>query len=309
MQPFPQLAYRNEAQARWQAGLDETFGLAERLVWFWSNHFCVSVAKGQPIRVLAGPYEREAIRPHIFGKFSAMLRAVQQHPAMLIYLDNRQSIGPNSRAGTRRGRGLNENLAREILELHTLGVGGGYSQNDVTSLAKMLTGWTVVGPNDEDGEIGHFRFNANRHEPGDQPLMGKSYRDEGVRQAERALEDIARHPSTALFIARKLVRHFIADDPPKAVVDTLAEVFRKTEGDLAQVTSVLAACDDGTGNAGSQIAQPAGIHHGGCAGHRRSSSNAAAIECHELRWATRCGIPQAPMVFLIPNSTGPIRRA
>lgn len=239
VQPVPQQIYRAEASARWTAAVEARTGLAERMVWFWSNHFCVSVAKGQIIRVLAGAYEREAIRPHVFGHFADLLRAVEQHPAMLIYLDNRQSIGPNSRAGARRGRGLNENLAREILELHTLGVNSGYKQADVTALAKIITGWTVVGINDEDGELGEFRFNPNRHEPGPQTVLGKQYADEGVRQAERALDDIARHPATAKFIANKLVRHFYSDVPPAALVQKIADIFLKTEGDLAQVTRAL----------------------------------------------------------------------
>lgn len=239
VQPVPQQIFRAEASARWTAAVEARTGLAERMVWFWSNHFCVSVAKGQIIRVLAGAYEREAIRPHVFGRFADLLRAVEQHPAMLIYLDNRQSIGPNSRAGARRGRGLNENLAREILELHTLGVNSGYKQADVTALAKIMTGWTVVGINDEDGDLGEFRFNSNRHEPGPQIVLGKTYREEGVRQGERVLDDIARHPATAKFIANKLVRHFYSDMPTAALVQNIADIFLKTEGDLAQVTRAL----------------------------------------------------------------------
>lgn len=231
--------FRAEVAARIALAVAEPVGFSERLAWFWSNHFCVSVAKGAPVRAIAGAYEREAIRPHIFGRFTDMLLAVQTHPAMLIYLDNRQSIGPNSRAGNRRGRGLNENLAREILELHTLGVGGGYTQNDVTSLAKIITGWTVVGPNDEDHEIGEFFFNANRHEPGDQIVLGKVYRDGGVEQGRAALIDIARHPATAKHIATKLARHFVSDEPPAALVAALTRVFRETDGDLAAVSLAL----------------------------------------------------------------------
>lgn len=237
--PYPQQVFRAEAQARLDLALAARTGFAERWVWFWSNHFCVSMAKGQALRVLAGNYERTVIRPQAFGRFSDMLRASAQHPAMLIYLDNRQSIGPNSRAGTRRARGLNENLAREILELHTLGVNGGYSQGDVTSLAHMLTGWTVIGPNDEDGDIGAFRFNANRHEPGPQMMLGRSYADEGQRQAENALETLARHPNTARHIGLKLARHFIADNPPEALVARLADEFTRTNGDLAALARAL----------------------------------------------------------------------
>jgi uncharacterized protein (DUF1800 family) len=235
----PQAIFRNEVEARFNAAIAAQTGFAERLVWFWSNHFCVAVAKGQPLRVTAGSFEREAIRPHVFGRFADMLIAVEKHPAMLIYLDNRQSIGPASRAGARRGRGLNENLAREILELHTLGAGGGYAQADVTNLAKIITGWTVIGTFDEDGELGEFRFNGNRHEPGEIPLLGRAYPNEGVRQGERALADIARHPSTAQHVALKLARHFIADEPPPALVARLAQVFRASDGDLATLSLAL----------------------------------------------------------------------
>src|SRR5262249_14409679 len=169
--------FRDEAQARVDAALACDFGFAERLVWFWSNHFCVSTAKGQ-VRSLAGAFEREAIRPHILRSFGGMLLAVESHPAMLIYLDNARSIGPNSKAGLRRSKGLNENLAREILELHTLGVRTVYSQNDVTNFAKVITGWTVVPPKEQDGG-GEFTFNERLHEPGPQTVIGKTYRADG----------------------------------------------------------------------------------------------------------------------------------
>lgn len=236
---IPQLIFRSEAEARFRCAIESQIGFAERLVWFWSNHFAVAVGKDQSVRVTAGAFEREAIRPHVFGSFADMVLAVEKHPAMLIYLDNRQSIGPNSRAGLRRGRGLNENLAREILELHTLGAGGGYTQTDVTTLAKIITGWTVIGANDEDGELGEFRFNGNRHEPGDQTLLGRVYHNDGVKQGERALSDIAQRPEAALFVARKLARHFIADDPPAAIVTLLAKTFADTKGDLGAVSLAL----------------------------------------------------------------------
>lgn len=243
-QPYPQKVYRDEAGARLLVAMAAPLGFAERWVWFWSNHFCVSVIKGQALRVLAGNYERTVVRAHAFGRFGEMLKASARHPAMLIYLDNRQSIGPNSRAGERRGRGLNENLAREILELHTLGVNGGYTQADVTNFARMLTGWTVIGPNDEDGEIGEFRFNRNRHEPGPQVLLGHTYPDTGVEQAEAALAAVASHPATATFIATKLARHFIADTPPPALVTKLARVFTETGGDLGQLARTLLAAPE-----------------------------------------------------------------
>ncbi len=240
-----QVIYRAEAVARLRKAIEPEIGFAERLVLFWSNHFCVSVAKGQIARATAGALEREAIRANVFGKFADMLLAVEKHPAMLFYLDNRQSVGPNSRAGRNRKIGLNENLAREILELHTLGVDGGYTQADVTALARILTGWTFVGPAERLGPAGSFVFTANRHEPGDQTLLGKVYPDTGVEQGERALRDIARHSATARHLARKLVRHFVSEaSPPQALVDRLAAVFRDTDGDLAEVARALVSHDD-----------------------------------------------------------------
>ncbi|RWF38152.1 MAG: DUF1800 family protein, partial [Mesorhizobium sp.] len=167
------------------------------------------------------------------------LLAVEHHPATLFYLDNQQSIGPDSRAGKRRGRGLNENLAREILELHTLGVGSGYAQADVTSFAAMLTGWTMAGREGRLGEPGSFVFNTNAHQPGKAALLGKTYPDGGMGQAESALNDIARHPATARHIATKLARHFIADDPPPAAVARLASVFTKSDRDLRSIALTL----------------------------------------------------------------------
>ncbi|MDG4884544.1 DUF1800 family protein [Mesorhizobium sp. WSM4884] len=231
--------YRDEAQARFNRALGAAPGFVERLVGFWSNHFCVSVAKGQIVRACAGAFEREAIRPFVLGRFADMLLAVEHHPAMLFYLDNQQSIGPDSRAGRRRGRGLNENLAREILELHTLGVGSGYAQADVTSFAGMLTGWTMAGRKGRLGEPGTFVFNANAHQPGGAVLLGKTYPAGGMGQAEAALNDIARQPATARHIATKLARHFLADDPSPQSVAHLAEVFTKTDGDLRALALAL----------------------------------------------------------------------
>ena len=168
-----QKTFRAEALARLQRGVIADCGFAERLVVFWSNHFCISANKGPLARMWAGSFEREAIRPYVLGRFGDMLKAVEQHPAMLFFLDNQQSLGPDSRAGINRNRGLNENLAREIMELHTLGVGGGYSQDDVTSLARIITGWTYAGRQGQLGTPGTFVFNANSHQPGAQRVMGK----------------------------------------------------------------------------------------------------------------------------------------
>jgi uncharacterized protein (DUF1800 family) len=239
-----QKTFRAEALARLQRATLITCGFTERLVVFWSNHFCISASKGELARIWAGAFEREAIRPHVLGRFADMLKAVEQHPAMLFFLDNQQSLGPDSRAGQNRKRGLNENLAREIMELHTLGVGGGYTQEDVTSLARIITGWTFAGRQGQLGAPGSFVFNANAHQPGAQMLLGKTYEPASLAQGEAALADIARHPSTANFIAAKFVRHFVADDPPPALVARLRDVFIKTDGDLKALAVTLVDSDE-----------------------------------------------------------------
>src|SRR3954453_14685185 len=248
--PAPQLlnviqkTFRAEALARLQRAALVECGFTERLVVFWSNHFCISASKGELARIWAGAFEREAIRPHVLGRFADMLKAVEQHPAMLFFLDNQQSLGPDSRAGQNRKRGLNENLAREIMELHTLGVGGGYTQDDVTSRARTLPGGTFPGRQGQLGVPGSFVFNANAHQPGAQRLLGKTYENNGLAQGEAALADIARHPATAKFVATKFARHFVADDPPPALVARLQDVFRKSEGDLSALTSALLDSDE-----------------------------------------------------------------
>lgn len=239
-----QKTFRTEALARLQRATLAECGFTERLVAFWSNHFCISASKGELARIWAGAFEREAIRPHVLGRFADMLRAVEQHPAMLFFLDNQQSLGPDSRAGQNRKRGLNENLAREIMELHTLGVGGGYTQEDVTSLARIITGWTFAGRQGQLGTPGSFVFNVNAHQPGPQVLLGKTYEATGLAQGEAALVDLARHPSTANFIATKFVRHFVADDPPPALVAHLRDVFVKSDGDLKALATALVDSDE-----------------------------------------------------------------
>ncbi|MDA9501656.1 DUF1800 domain-containing protein [Bradyrhizobium sp. CCBAU 11357] len=239
-----QKTFRAEALARLQRATLVECGFTERLVAFWSNHFCISASKGELARIWAGAFEREAIRPHVLGRFADMLRAVEQHPAMLFFLDNQQSLGPDSRAGQNRKRGLNENLAREIMELHTLGVGAGYTQGDVTSLARIITGWTFAGRQGQLGVPGSFVFNVNAHQPGPQVLLGKTYDQAGLAQGEAALADLARHPSTARFIATKFVRHFVADDPPPALVARLRDVFVKTDGDLKALATALVDSDE-----------------------------------------------------------------
>ena len=239
-EPRPeQQFFRADAQARLEQACSAPIGLVERLVAFWSNHFCVSAAKSEIGRAAAGAFEREAIRPYVLGRFADMLRAVEQHPVMLNYLDNAQSIGPNSLAGHKNRAGLNENLARETLELHTMGVGSGYTQADVTQLAYILTGWTIVGREGKLGEPGSFVFNPSAHEPLAATLRGRLYVQDGIAQGEAALADLAREPATADHLATKFVRHFVADSPEPALVGRLAKTFRETDGDLAALARAL----------------------------------------------------------------------
>jgi uncharacterized protein (DUF1800 family) len=240
---LPQQLYLEEAKARIDAALGADLGFVERLVWFWSNHFCVSADKG-PVRALAGAYEREAIRAHVLGRFSAMLTAVESHPAMLIYLDNARSIGPDSIAGRNQHKGLNENLAREILELHTLGVRTVYSQADVTNFAKIITGWSIIPPRQDPERGGEFTFNPRMHEPGAQTVIGRSYPQGGVEQGRAALADLARHPATARHVANKLARAFVADVPPPALVDRLAKGFLDSEGNLKELARTLVSAPE-----------------------------------------------------------------
>jgi uncharacterized protein (DUF1800 family) len=165
---------------------------------------------------MAGGYEREAIRPHVLGHFVDMLLAAKSHPAMLIYLNDNQSISPDSVAGINRGKGLNENFAREALELHTLGVRTGYTQADVISFAKALTGWTLRPPVTDPDIGGRFVFISRTHELGPEMVLGKIYPDTGLAQGRTVLADLARNPATARHIATKLAVHFVADDPPAA---------------------------------------------------------------------------------------------
>ena len=236
--------------ARLDSALTTSSPFVERLVHFWANHFAVSIDK-LPVIGLAGLLEFEAIRPHVLGRFSDMLLAVEQHPAMLVFLDQAQSIGPESQAGmfaAMRGRkqlGLNENLAREIMELHTLGVRTGYSQADVTEFARALTGWTVSGLGRGPaarligGSPGQFQFAALLHEPGARTIMGKRYDEEGEAQARAVLLDLAASPATAKHIATKLARHFAGDDPPPALVERLSKAYLASGGDLPTVYRTL----------------------------------------------------------------------
>jgi uncharacterized protein (DUF1800 family) len=248
----PQQIFFAEAKAHFDAAITAEIGFVERLVWFWSNHFCVNADD----TVMAGGYEREAIRPHVLGRFVDLLQAAEGHPAMLLYLTNTLSMGPNSVAGINRTRGLNENLAREILELHTLGVRTGYTQDDVTSFAKVITGWTILPTDSNPDHGGEFLFHRRLHEPGPQTVIGKSYRDTGVEQGRAVLADLVRHPATATHIAVKLARHFVADDPPPALVALLTQRFNETEGDLWEVSKALVTAPESWSEERVKIKRP-----------------------------------------------------
>jgi len=268
---FSREHYIDQVNDRHRRAIESEQPFIERLVQFWSNHFAVSADKAL-VAPLVGLYEQEAIRPHVTGNFNALLLAVERHPAMNIYLDNTTSMGANSTAASlarSRGRelGLNENLAREILELHTLGVDGGYTQHDVTEFAKVITGWSIGGavgpgargavkpanggnaqrarsPFGDGGKPGEFYFRTAMHEPGDKVVLGKTYKESGVAEGEQVLATLARSAATAKHLATKLARHFVADDPPAALVARLADTYLKHDGELAPVYRELIRADE-----------------------------------------------------------------
>lgn len=230
----------DEIAARYRQGVTTEAAFLERLVLFWSNHLAIN-RKGFVMRFVAGAYEREAIRPHVLGNFADMLAVAITHPAMLVYLDNAKSIGPNSRIGRRKGAGqVNENLARELLELHTLGAGGGYTQADVNAMALTLSGWS--------GGFTHRRrnpvFDRRRHDFGPRTILGKTYREEGEEQLFTVLDDLAVHPSTAAHLAVKFARHFAGERASPALIEALRVSFEETGGDLAAFTRTLATHED-----------------------------------------------------------------
>jgi len=245
--------YIDEVFARFSHSVATDRPFLERLTQFWTNHFAVSVDKIAVLGI-AGAMEREAIRPHVTGHFAELLVAVEKHPAMLLYLDNPTSIGPNSKAARfvdRRGKGrkagINENLAREILELHTLGVDGGYSQADVTTFAQAISGWSIGGQDNrrlarlgaDSGTPGKFHFREAFHEPGAKRLLGRSYGDDGVGQGEAILRDLATRKETARHLAIKLARHFVADDPPAAAVERITRAWLDSRAHLPTVYEAL----------------------------------------------------------------------
>jgi uncharacterized protein (DUF1800 family) len=237
-----------EMAARGRLAAATPAAFRERWTLFWANHFTVSATKGA-VAPIAGTFEREAIRPHVFGRFEDLLLASSQHPAMLLYLDQAASVGPDSpagrsAAGQRRQAGLNENLAREIMELHTVGVHGGYSQADVTEFARALTGWSISRAQDaargaDTAAPGSFMFRPLAHEPGSRQVLGRTYVQDGQAQGRAVLADLAANPATARHIAQKLAVHFVADDPPPALVARLEHSFISSRGRLDTLAATM----------------------------------------------------------------------
>lgn len=286
--------YNEEVEKRitWAAQTPTPF--AENLVHFWSDHFTVSAQKREIIP-LVGAYEREAIRPHIFGNFYDMAMAAILHPAMLIYLDNISSFGPNSIIGKRRNKGLNENLAREVLELHILGVNGGYSQKDVQELAKVLTGWTIALRNAEKSDTTQFVSFA--HEGGIKTILGKTYQGQGKDTLRKVIFDLCHKPATAKFIATKMAHYFVSDTPSDALIRDLAKTFQQTKGDLRKVTEKLIEHPDAWHNDLNKIKTPWQF----IVSILRATNNAEAIPAKKIMLALN-HLGQRP--FYAPSPAG-----
>jgi len=231
-----QVVYRDLAESKVLRAIYSNRQLEEQLDDFWFNHFNVFVDKGAD-RYLVTDYERNAIRPHVLGKFRDLLEATAKSPAMLFYLDNWQSVGPNApqprgQGGKKQARGLNENYGRELMELHTLGVDNGYTQKDVTEVARCFTGWTINQPQ----RGGKFVFNPRLHDNGEKVVLGVTIpAGGGEKDGEQVLDILARQPATARFISKKLAMRFVADEPPAALLDHMSDTFLKTNGDIRQV--------------------------------------------------------------------------
>jgi len=238
---FPRKVLANMATDNLNQAIHSSHSVSWRLLDFFSNHFSVS-ASGRLMAGLSGTLEREAIAPNLLGNFEELLLAVEQHPAMLIYLNNEKSFGPNSRMAKRNKKGLNENLAREIMELHTLGVNGGYSQDDVIELAKGITGWSVKNPRRE--RSAGFIFRDYGHEPGQRTLLGKSYPQKGIGQGKQMLRDLAMHPATAKYVCAKLAHHFVSETPPSSLLRKMEESWLKNQGNIKQVMLTLFEADE-----------------------------------------------------------------
>jgi len=225
---------RNEAEIHALVTLNSPDPFRERLVRFWTNHFTISIRSPRMAGLVAA-FEREAIRPYIDGQFSQMLLAVAKHPAMLIYLDNAKSMGKHSPAGRRKGKGYNENYARELLELHTVGPGIHYTQKDIIELANILTGWTLARPKSKGA--GSFTFNPKWHEPGSKTVMKKTFPEAGILEGEAVLNHLSTHPATAHHLATKMARHFISDSPSNKLIKDMVWEFNKSDGHVMSLAT------------------------------------------------------------------------
>jgi uncharacterized protein (DUF1800 family) len=225
-------------QARFLQATESPRQLQEVMVDFWYNHFNVFSRKGVD-EMLVGAYEQEAIRPHALDRFRDLLEATARHPAMLYYLDNWRNTAPNTSAKGKRNQGLNENYARELMELHTLGVDGGYTQQDVIALAKIFTGWTFRRSSQPNVDSNGFYFDAKHHDYSDKVFLGHTIKGSGMAEAEQALDILAKSPATAHHISYQLAQYFVSDQPPKALVDKLAQTFLATDGNIREVLSTL----------------------------------------------------------------------
>ncbi|HEY4470893.1 MAG TPA: DUF1800 domain-containing protein [Stellaceae bacterium] len=265
MQPSPedQKARRQRARlileqaqtARIWRALYSPRQLQEAMVDFWYNHFNVFANKALD-RLWIGAYEAEAIRPHALGRFRDLLGATAHHPAMLFYLDNVQNAAPGSKGLNGREAGINENYARELMELHTLGAGGGYTQDDVVALARILTGWSLARPNALPASGSGFVFYPARHDNGDKHFLGQDIAGNGEAEGEKALDLLATSPATARHIAFELAQYFVADQPPPALVDRLAARFQETGGDIKSVLKALFASREFRDSAGAKYKSP-----------------------------------------------------
>jgi uncharacterized protein (DUF1800 family) len=252
MQNSTRMVGAEEMQERMLRDIESNRQLEAVMTDFWLNHFNVYVRKNQAEPYLIPAYERDTIRPHALGKFEDLLVATAESPAMQMYLDNWQSIGPDSQAAKNSGklaglaknpqvktalkdRGLNENYARELMELHTVGVNGGYTQKDVTEVAKVFTGWTI----DKPFRGGEFQFNERQHEPGDKTVMGKTIHENGMKEGLEVLHMLATSPATAKFISTKLAVRFVSDDPPQSLVDKMSDAYLKSDGDIKTVLRTM----------------------------------------------------------------------
>ncbi|MDM9628354.1 DUF1800 domain-containing protein [Rhizobium sp. S152] len=252
LQKQAQRAFQMDANARLMQAVTSPYGFHERLSTFWTNHFSTSANKSLVMRMLVPLYEAEAIRPRIGGRFADLLRSATEHPAMLIYLDQAESLGPDSKGGMRRKKGLNENLGRELLELHTLGAGSGYTQADVRAAAMVLTGLTI------DRQEMDMAFRPGIAEPGRHEVLGIGYGGNKRRPGDylAMLDDLAANPKTAQHICRKLAVHFISDQPPQELVAVMAAAWKKTDGDLAAVYGAMLDHPAAWENAGAKARQP-----------------------------------------------------